>query len=217
MTTLAELERIGLEEIEERKRRIEEANRVAVEAERQSKDKMNEAVLDCLVKHSGADKDELRPLLWTDREYTAGRVPARLSIPGVRDGVAVIRFECSSRKDPNNEGELVVSIEHPNAPFCFSYRNPTYYATLGEVMAIARQMQARADEYDRVSEEEEKLASERYEQHKAQVEQEKADRVKFISDVLDQHPIVEPLLHVLVAYLDREAVLQDELDAATEF
>ena len=222
MTTLQDLENEGRIIIEARKREVEEAQRVAAQEEAESKARMFCAVLKCLADHSGVDESELQPLLCLDREYKSGSFAARLTIPGVDENVATIHFYVSARyvsmsKVPNSDIDLDVQMERPDAPFCFTWRNPTYYPTLGEALAVAREKQKQADEYARISDEEDRLATERYQEHQRKEQEEKDDRVALLASLLDEHPILESLLNVLVAYLYHDADLQGELDSALEF
>ena len=214
MTTLNDLERTGRQLIEANKRRVEEANRLKDEAEAQSKARMKEAVLDCLVQFCGLDNgDELEPLLIVDREYKRGTNAAHLNIPGVDTHVAQIRFGYRAFQNPDDKDTLIIEMER-SEPFCFTWHNPTYYATLGEALYIARQKQVQADEYSRVANEEARLATERYQERQAKEAEEHNDRVTFLIDLMDRHPIVLPLLRTLEVYLDCEAELKDELDEA---
>ena len=216
MTTLNDLERTGRQLIEANKRRVEEANRLKDEAEAHSKARMKDAVLDCLVQFCGLENgDELRPLLIVDREYRRGTSAALLNVPGVDAGVAQIRFGYRAFQNPDDKDTLVIEMERAS-PFCFTWNNPTYYATLGEALYIARQKQVQADEYSRQEDERERMATECYQERQAKAEQEHNDRVSFLIDLMDRHSIVLPLLRTLEVYLDCEAELKYELDEALQ-
>jgi len=218
MTTLNELEKAGMEAIEERKKIAHKQFCAAADAEAQSKARMKEAVLDCLVQFCGLDNgDELEPLLIVDREYKRGTNAAHLNIPGVDTHVAQIRFgyRASSRRNADDKDTLIIEMER-SEPFCFTWHNPTYYATLGEALYIARQKQVQADEYSRQEDERERIATECYQERQAKAEQEHNGRVSFLIDLMDRHPIVLPLLRTLEVYLDYEAELKDELDEALQ-
>ena len=216
MTTLNDLERTGRQLIEANKRRVEEANRLKDEAEAHSKARMKDAVLDCLVQFCGLDNgDELEPLLIVDREYKRGTNAAHLNIPGVDTHVADIRFGYRAFQNPDDKDTLVIEMERAS-PFCFTWNNPTYYATLGEALYIARQKQVRADEYARMSDEEDRLATERYQAHQAKEAEEHNDRVSFLMSAIDEHPILFPAFKLVIAFLNREIELQDELDEALQ-
>ena len=101
-------------------------------------------------------------------------------------------------------------------PFCFTWHNPTYYATLGEALYIARQKQVQADEYSRVANEEARLATERYQERQAKEAEEHNERVAFLMSAIDEHPILFPAFKLVIAFLNREIELQDELDEALQ-
>ena len=216
MTTLHDLEETGRLTIEARKRQIEEAQRVAVEAETESKARMFAAVLKCLADHVGIDESELKPLLLLDREYERGTFVAWLSVPGVDQIITTVRFGISARRMPNSD-DLDVQIARPEAPFHLTWHKPTYYATLGEALVVARDIQRQTDEYARVADEEERLADERYQEHRRKEQEEKNDRVTFLASLLDEYPILEPLLKMMVVCLDCKADLQEELAEAERY
>jgi len=216
MTTLNELEKAGMEAIEERKKIAHKQFCAAADAEAQSKARMKEVVLDCLVQFCGLENgDELRPLLIVDREYRRGTSAALLNVPGVDAGVAQIRFGYRAFQNPDDKDTLVIEMERAS-PFCFTWNNPTYYATLGEALYIARQKQVQADEYSRQEDERERMATECYQERQAKAEQEHNDRVSFLIYLMDRHSIVLPLLRTLEVYLDCEAELKYELDEALQ-
>jgi len=215
MTTLADLERKGKAALLKQRRIAEEKQRQKEEADRHDRMRMFNSVLYALAEHSGVDAEELRPLLRVDRQYWHGDFTATLEVPDVDPATATIRFNCVAARVKGEDYELIVTLKR-DKPFYFTWRNPTYY-TLGEALAVARARQEQADAYDREQEENDRRDDEAYLQREAKKLEERNDRVTFLASLVDEHPILFPLLKVLVAYLNREADLQDELEAVANY
>ena len=209
--SLAALEAAGRELINQEQREKENAECAKLEQEHASIAKAKQAVLDHLVDTTGLENgEELEPLLTV--HYGVGvrfwGRDAYIAVPGTDEKVTFY-YELHTSKDSD---QLEVK---PGKPYPYSVQSgKKHYATLHEALAHARIRHQSVVEYARVSDEVERVDAELYAEHEAQKALERNDRVSFLVSLINEHPIVLPLLKTLKAYFDREAELEDELAEA---
>ena len=214
--SLAEEARIGMALKAEAERQEEEDTERKYQ---ESRERMRHSMACALADHSGMRFEDIHPALTTNERFVRGTsLDAKVTVPGVTETKIVAQFDATDVKQDGKH--LAVDLIVSRYPFYlsahgYSHKRPRY-ATLGQAIAAAQQYQAQADEYARVSDEEDRLATERYEAREAKQAAERNDRVAIIVSMIDEHAFVYPWLLSLKAYLDREAELQDELDEALQ-
>ena len=185
----------------------------------ESRERMRHSMACALADHSGMRFEDIYPTLTTNERFVRGTsLDAKVTIPGVTETKIVAQFDATDVKQDGKH--LAVDLIVSRNPFymdahAYSHKRPRY-ATLGQAIAAAQQYQAQADEYARKAEEEERKSAEVWARRSAYQEKEHNDRVALITSMIDQHPILLPILTLVSECLNREAVLQEELDEALQ-
>jgi len=180
-------------------------------------ERMRKALADWLTDVFGFEPGYIYPMLSTEKEYRPGKSRCYITVPGVNPDVAKIGLKFVARPIGEND-ELEFSFDS-NAPchILDGYRSSGNYSSLGEVLIIARDRQARADEYNRRVDAYDLKCAEEIAKRKVKEEQEHTDRIRALENAISQYPFLKSVFDLILYYLDYSENMRDELEEAGAF